>query len=294
LRQRLQVAVTRSEEEPSDALPIELDNLELWAVGTRVLADRLAGLDPAACKAVELRRGDLPPGPLGEKVLEKVIGEVDLLIHASTVEREHPPESYDVDVALTDGTRLTGTVGGVRSNVILSMTYSKLGPKLRLRTWVELVALTVAQPDRKWRAVAVGRGGRGPQRSLLGPLQLPTAEAALNELIALYRAGLVSPLPLPIKTSAEYAFPRESGGRPQSARNVAEKSWLSGKFPGEQADAEHVLVYGPGAPFSVLTDQRPAPGEGGQGWPTDETDRFGLLARRLWGRLLGAETMVQL
>ena len=56
----------------------------------------------------------------------------------------------------------------------------------------------------------------------------------------------------------------------------------------------HVLVYGSDAPFSVLTDQRPEAGEGGQGWPADETDRFGLLARRLWGRLLESETRVQL
>jgi len=292
LRQRLQIAATWSEQEPSDALPIELDNLQVWGVGKRVLDDRLAGLDPAACKAVELRRGDLPPGPLGATVLEKVIGDVDLLINASTLERAHPPESHDVDVALPDGTRLTGTVGGVRSNVILSLTYSKLGPKQRLRAWVELVALTVSQPDRNWRAVALGRGGRGPIRSLLGPLALPEAEAALGELIALYRAGLVWPLPIPVKTSAEYAFPRARGGRPESARKVAERAWMSGTF-GEQTDAEHVLIYGPDAPFSVLTDQRPAPGEGGQGWPADETNRFGLLARRLWGRLLNAEQTVQ-
>jgi len=293
LRQRLQVAATWSEVEPSDALPIELDALQVWGVGSRVLTDRLAGLDPVACKAVELRRGELPPGPLGVKILEKIIGEVGLLIQASAIERQHPPESYDVDAALAQSTRLIGTVGGVRSNVILSMTYSKLGPKQRLRAWVELVALTVSQPDRAWRAVAVGRGGRGAVRSLLGPLPLPTAEAALAELIALYRTGLVSPLPIPVKSSAEYAFPRQRGGRVSSARTVAEKRWLSGRYPGEQADAEHLLVYGRDAPFSVLTDQSPAPGEGGQGWPSDETDRFGLLSRRLWGRLLDAEQMVQ-
>ena len=43
----------------------------------------------------------------------------------------------------------------------------------------------------------------------------------------------------------------------------------------------------------MLTSQRPEPGEGGTGWHADETDRFGLLARRLWGRLLDAEVTVQ-
>jgi exodeoxyribonuclease V gamma subunit len=294
LRQRLQVGATWQEEEPSDAVPITLDSLQLWAVGDRVLADRLAGLDPAACMAVEQHRGDLPPGPLGLGDLQNIGHEVDQLLGASSSERANPPTSHDVDVPI-NGTRLTGTVPGVRGDVILSVTYSKLGPKQRLRAWVELVALTAADPDHEWVAVAVGRGkkGSGPTRSLFGPLTQTEAVAALGELIALQRAGLEWPLPLPIKTAAEYAFLRNKGNRAPSARIGAEKNWLSGRFPGEQADAEHVLVFGPDAPLSVLTDQPAATGESGTGWPADETDRFGLLARRLWDRLLANETTVQ-
>jgi exodeoxyribonuclease V gamma subunit len=295
LRQRLQLGVSWEEEEPPDALPIELNGLQQWAVGARVLADRLAGLDPAACKKVELRRGDLPPGPLGAKYLQAVVDDVDRLVQATIVEREHLPEPRDVDVLLSDRTRLTGTVAGVRGDVVLSITYSQLGPKPRLRAWVELVALTVAEPDRAWRAVAVGRGGRGkgPKASMLGPLPLAEATAALDELVSLYRAGLSSPLPLPLKTSSEYAFLRAKGNGVHAARIGSSDKWMSNQFiPGEQADAEHVLLYGPDAAFSVLTDQPAAPGEGGPGWSGDEAERFGLLARRLWGRLLANEKPV--
>lgn len=292
LRQRLQVAVTRPEEEPSDEVPVQLDGLELWAVGERVLSERLAGLDPAACMAVELRRGSLPPGPLGAACVQLVGRAVEQIVQASTMERVHQPESLDVDVALPDGTRLTGTVGGVRGDVLLSLTYSRLAPRHRLRAWVELVALSVAQPGHEWRAVAVGRGSRGAQRSLLGPMPPGAAAAAADELVALYRTGLRRPLPLPVKSSAEYAYLRYRGNGAPAARKGAETRWLSGTFPGEQADAEHVLVYGTDAPFSVLTAQRPAPDESGPGWAADETDRFGLLARRLWSRLLDAETVV--
>ena len=59
------------------------------------------------------------------------------------------------------------------------------------------------------------------------------------------------------------------------------------------ADALFYWLYGERAPLTVLTTQRPADGEGGAGWHADETDRFGLLARRLWGRLLDAEVSVQ-
>ena len=110
--------------------------------------------------------------------------------------------------------------------------------------------------------------------------------------MALYRAGLRSPLPLPVKSAAQYAFLRRRGSALPAARTGAEEMWVSSKYPGEQADAEHVLVYGSAAPLSVLTGQAPAPGEGGPGWPVGETDRFGLLAVRLWSRLLDAETRV--
>jgi hypothetical protein len=52
-------------------------------------------------------------------------------------------------------------------------------------------------------------------------------------------------------------------------------------------------VYGAKAPQRLLATQRPEPGEGGPGWHRGKTYRFGLLARRLWGRLLEAEVTVQ-
>ncbi|MGZ4590073.1 MAG: exodeoxyribonuclease V subunit gamma [Actinomycetes bacterium] len=293
LRQRLGVAETRDEDEPADALPVELDALEQWAVGERVLHERLAGLDVADCIELERHRGTLPPGPLGDATLRGIGPKVDSLLQASTLERAHPPESHDVDVPLADGTRVTGTISNVRGDAVLSLTYSRLAARHRLLAWIDLVALTVARPEHAWRAVAVGRGRKGAQRSVLDALAPADAAAALEELVALYRAGLRSPLPLPVKTAAAYAARRNHSDTP-TAREGAEQEWLSDRFPGEQEDAEHVLLYGPHAPLTVLTTQRPADGEGGPGWHRDETDRFGLLARRLWGRLLDDETVVLL
>ena len=289
LRQRLEVAATRAEDEPADALPVELDALQKWAVGERLLAERLAGLEPAACIDLERRRGLLPPGPIGRAVLSEVGSQVEAVVAASAAGRADPPDSADVDVELPDGTRLTGTVGDVRADVVLSLTYSSLGARHRLQAWVNLLALTVTDPSRPWQAIAIGRDRNGAVRSIFGPIEAGEARAALLEVVGLYRAGLHAPLPLPLKTAAAYAAQRARGSRVSAARKAAEKNWLDGNFPGEQSDAEHVLLHGAGAGLGVLTAPAPEPGEQGPGWARDENDRFGVLAWRLWGRLLAAE-----
>jgi exodeoxyribonuclease V gamma subunit len=290
LRQRLQVAPSRSEDEPDDAIPIDLDSLQRWQVGERALRERVGGVDARRWEDVELRRGAVPPGPLGDAVLDEIGATVQTLLDAASAELALLPEAHDVDIDLHDGTRLVGTVGDVRGDVLLSVTYSTLAPKHRLHAWVPLVCLATAHPGTPWRAVVVGKG-KPATRSELGPVPPDEARAALQELVELYRAGLRAPLPLPVKTSGEYADRRARGGNVANSLVFASRPWLNSNFPGEQADAEHTIVYGEKAPLDVLTAERPWPGEGGAGWPADEPDRFGLLARRLWARLLAAETV---
>lgn len=293
LRQRLDVAVTRPDDEPDDSLPVALDNLELYAVGDRLLRDRLRGVEPAECMARERRRGTLPPGQLGDADLVTVGQKAEQVLVASQLERALDPESYDVEVLLRDGTRLVGTVPGVRGDALLTTTYATLSARHRLHAWVQLVALSAAHPGRPWQAVTVGRERAGAVRSLLGPLAPGTATKVLEQLVSLYREGLRAPLPLPVKTAAEYSLRRDRNSSVHAARIAADKKWTRDRFPGEQDDAENVLVHGAGASLSALTAHLPQPGEGGPDWPDDETDRFGLLARRVWQPLLDHETTVQ-
>ncbi len=288
LRQRLGVATAWAEQEPDDALPIELDALQQWAIGDRVLRRLLAGHAPSDIVDLERHAGTLPPGPLADRIMTDIGNRAEAIARACSVELGDEPEAYDVDVPLADGTRLTGTVTGVRGDVLLSTTYSSLSAKHRLQAWVDLVALTATRPDRAWRAAAVGRNRSGSRRSTM---QLATPEDALpavEELVALYRSGLRAPLPLPVKTAAEYASRRDRGIDVDLAREAAIKDWEGGTFPGEQADDEHRLLLGDLAPLSTLTAQAPWPGED---WYADETDRFGQLSRRLWDRLLAVEVV---
>ncbi len=219
LRQRIGINPRSDEDAPADRLPVVLDNLQIWGIGDRLLRARLAGSDIARCRQAEWRRGALPPGQLGHRVLETVLDDVEPLVAAGTSLRTGEPAVRDVDAVLDGGPdggpdgglrRVVGTVGGLYGERLVSIGYSRLAAKHRLRAWVQLLALTVSHPDTPWRAVTLGRG-KGPRLacSTLGPVTPGQARAVLADLVELHAAGLCEPLPLPPNSS--YAYARTGG-----------------------------------------------------------------------------------
>jgi exodeoxyribonuclease V gamma subunit len=280
LRQRLDVAVRFEDDDPSDALTVELDALEKWKLGDRMLRDRLAGVDEQTCRNVEWRRGMLPPGPLGNTQLTSVLAEVEPLVSATA------RRTVDVLAELADGRQLRGSVPGLHGDRLVAVGYSKLGPRDRLRAWISLVALAASHPDTGWTAVTVGRGEPGrPKQSVLGPVPAVQARKVLEQLVELYDQGLREPLPLATKASAAYAAARRNQGDVDEAVRMARRPWASGDFPGEDADAANELVWGRRASLDVLLAEEALLDPRAQPEPT----RFGALAVRLWAPLLAAE-----
>ncbi len=72
LRQRLGIGVAEYDDEVEDALPVELDALEEWGIGQRLLEARLAGTGARTAALAEIARGSLPPGVLGKPVVDRV------------------------------------------------------------------------------------------------------------------------------------------------------------------------------------------------------------------------------
>lgn len=300
LRQRLGIGAGTRAEEIDDALPVELDFLEQWQVGRRLLEARLGGTDATAARAAERARGTLPPGAIGERLLAALDERVRLVdeVARDTLDLTGTRAPVDVRVALGDRL-LGGTVSGVAGDVVGVVTFSRVSAEQRLGAWARVLALTAAFPERPFSAVTVGRARRSAPRTRRVtvariPPPLPGAPAAdrrehalarLGVLIDLYDRGMREPLPLYCETSAAYA----SGGR--AAETLARKAWTSsfGQAPHEDRDDEHVLVLGAGTPFDELLAARPRDDEAGEGWAQDEPTRLGRYARRLWDGLLAVE-----
>jgi len=290
LRLRLGITVGFYADEPDDGLPVELDPLELWGVGRRLLAARLAGADPRTAALAEIARGTLPPAALGRPVLEAVHPIVTgIAAHAGT----GAGRAVDVRVPLPDGRALGGTVAGVAGDELRTATYSRVRPRQRLAAWVRLLALTAADPDRPYAAVTVGRArmGKGVTIARIAPLgpdaatRRERAVAELATLVDLFDRGMREPPPLYCRTSAAYVAEGAAAARLQ---------WESGyNREGEDDAPEHRLVFGLRVPFEALTAAAPLADERGAGWDERETTRFGRHAHRLWDGLLACEELIE-
>jgi exodeoxyribonuclease V gamma subunit len=194
-------------------------------------------------------------------------------------------------VSMGAGRELRGTVADVHGTTIVSVGYSKLGAKPQLSVWIALLALAATHPERAWTAVAVGRGEPGrPRSATFGPIEQSKAKTYLAQLVDLYDRGLREPLPLPLKTSIAYATTSLKMEGHDQALFQARRAWASGKFPGEDADAPHVIVWGSAAPFDRVFSGLPSPDEKWAGEPT----RFAELSLRLWSPMLQHRRLVSL
>jgi len=294
LRSRLDVSSPLEAEETHDAIPISLEGLDKWQIGDRLLSDVLSGTAPATAVAAERLRGILPPGSLGARTLKEVEDQVrPLVVQTNGLRQDRAPRTLDVDIDLGGGRRLTGTVGSVFGNRLVTVTYSRLAAKHRLRSWVDLLALSAGFPDESWTAYALGRGRAGTSRALIAPLDHRALDW-LRDLVDLYDRGMREPLPMPVKTACAYAeaLVQKARGAQASPEWKARREWETDRFsatgiPGEDTDLAHVQVFGQAAPFESLTE----PPRADESW-NDAPHRLGQYAWRLWQPLLeGAESV---
>ena len=279
LRQRLGFGLGAYSDEVDDALPVELDKLEEWKVGDRMLAARLEGASAAAAEAAERARGSLPPGRLADLVVQQVHDAVEQVFrHASQLLDERVEAvSVDVRVPLAGGRVLGGTVPDVHGSLLRTVTYSRVNPRHRLVSWVRFLALTAAHPERPFEAVTIGRAARGAGSGATATVvRLPRMEpeqaaAQLATLVELYDRGMREPLPIACMTSAAYAEAARRGA--DGARAAAGEWTTEWMYPREDQDLEHQLVFGGVLAFDELCAR----------------SGFDAYARRLWDAALGWE-----
>jgi exodeoxyribonuclease V gamma subunit len=304
LRERLGITVREFADEVDDALPIELDALNRWGVGQRLLDGVLAGAELEDCVQAELARGSLPPGMLAIPVLDRVQPVVHQIAAAARAMGEGEGEgewlSLDVNLRLPDGRTLAGTVPGVCGETIRRVSYSRVKPRDRLAAWVRLLALSAGRPERAFESAVIGRARSGADHAevtvariaALGEDPLARRQAALTQLavlVDLYDRGMCEPLPLACDASAAYAHAEIAG---RDAEAAARNAWETVfGYDKEDREPEHVLVFGGAITAAELLAEPARADEQGEGWDQSEPTRFGRYARRMWDGLHARESI---
>ncbi|MDQ6686670.1 MAG: exodeoxyribonuclease V subunit gamma, partial [Actinomycetota bacterium] len=253
LRQ-LDVSTPLAGDEVKDSLPLDLDALERWTIGDRMIAQLQNGADPQAVCDAELFRGELPPEELGVAALRDVTKVAHSLMVAAQPVLGTPPRSIDVEVCVGEG-RLLGSVASLRGNALVSLVYSRVGAKNLLPAWLDLLACTVAHPG--WEGTTyhlLGKASRGNgiTHATLGPVTAEFARRHLQTLVELRERGLREPLPVPIATGRAWAMAVADGDDPE---RYAGDTWHTARrspVPGEQDDASFARIYGRRAPLRRL------------------------------------------
>lgn len=259
----------------SDALPLELDSLDRWKIGDRVLRQLRAGTPPEAIAQAEWLRGEIPPAELGRRELDRVFDQ------ARSVLRRVPPQqgptmtrdlSLRIDLPGQDAVGLRGRVSGCGEE-LLQVEFSSLQPKHRMDAWLRLLALVVAEGGQP-RAVVVGKNRAV---ALAAPPPALAAEL-LGRYLALYRLGLSRPLPAPQRAGERLASLRRRGfdaQEPQELAGAVKLLW------GWDSDAHWEAFF----QFPQLLEI-PASSVVLPGPATGEPGLFGALAQLIWTPLL--------
>lgn len=187
-----------SDEQALDEIPVELNGLQRWAVGDRLLKLARSGHSLDQAVRAEWLRGVVPPGAMGTRLLEGLAAQVTPILDDLPAAADEPTVHHDIALDLGD-VRLTARVA-TQQDLVLQASFGRVSAARRIALWLQLLALS-ASTDQPCRGLIVGRGDRlalrAPDRA--------TATALLGQWMRLYRLGLNAPLPLPLRFGARLA-----------------------------------------------------------------------------------------
>lgn len=179
--------------------PIELDPLQRYELGNRLLEHALAGDSRESVESVVEASGALPHGVPGSLLYTDVWAEAREISERARgwLDGERPPP---LSVACQFGdTELTGNLRQLFPRAQLYWQFARVKPKNEVALWVRHLLLH-ATGDQERVSVLVGRPLEAAQPDtatcVFAPLPRDEARERLCELVALYHQGHQKPLPL--------------------------------------------------------------------------------------------------
>jgi len=184
----------------SETEPLSLDNRDRWQMQNSLAARLIAGADITPGLRAIRTEGILPFGYPGEKILHETQMKIDPLVQRMREEitgEALPPESVILDLGRWN---LSGTLNGRYPSGLIRLTAWRLNAGERLRAWIDHLVMCAAVPA---GAKLTSRLFTTDLTLDIGPV--PDSRQILEDLLAIYWAGLHTPVPFFLDTSFEFA-----------------------------------------------------------------------------------------
>lgn len=238
LRERLKLRLEVEELALEGREPFALDGLSAYNLRRRLLALQLDDIDAARAHVLVRAEGWLPHGQVGANLFDaEWTGMTRFAARVRRLQKAAPcpPVEFDAERA---GLRLRGWLHELTADGLVGYRPASIKPRDRLRLWLRHLLVNVRRPE--------GVAPVSRWLGLDGTLQLrPVAdpERHLDDLLALYREGLQTPLALLPKTSWDYVKALHEGGK-SDPMEQARKSWESNDHrSGEDCDPYLALAF---------------------------------------------------
>lgn len=247
---RLHLATFReSDRDISSNIPLSLDGLDRFSLRNGMMSAALQGGRPEDWVAYLVASGDVPPGVYGATSLQQAQDESGAIVSAATSDGVELPlvtTSIDVRLGETDGARgVSGVVDSLYGSVLLDIAASSSFAERFCERLVDLIVLSVAQPETPWR-LSMYRAGtaKSPVRHIVASLG---SDANPNELLDLLLRLRREVLTRPVPVFPRVALAHCCGGTPRS-------EWEGEQHrPGEREQPSHQLFFDLG--YEDLVDQ---------------------------------------
>lgn len=238
--ERLYLATFReSDREISSNIPLSLDGLDRFGLRNGLLSAALQDGHPEDWVAYLVASGDVPPGAYGAASLQQAQDESGAIVSAllsDGVELPLVTASLDVrlgETATTPG--VSGVVDSLYGAVLLDIAASSSFADRFCDRLVDLIALSVAQPETQWR-LSMYRSGTAtsPVRHITATLR---SDANPNELFDVLLRFREEVLTRPVPVFPRVALAHCCGGKPRS-------EWEGERHrPGERELPAHQLFF---------------------------------------------------
>ncbi|MDZ7640762.1 MAG: exodeoxyribonuclease V subunit gamma [Desulfurivibrio sp.] len=215
-RRQLGLLLPRREESGVDREPLEINNLERYRLGCRLLQqpalllpdDAVAATPPWQPLYRELRAaGELPPGRGAHPALAALVAELQPLaafLAGNPGGHSLPPLVLDLPLAVNH--RLVGELSQRAEAALLRWTPAKASASLWLSGWLDHLALCAQAPaDQDLQTIMAGRDEHnGVDIRILRPLESQRARELLAALSDLFITGQQAPLPFFRRAAYEF------------------------------------------------------------------------------------------